>query len=86
MYHVLRLARMTKPHRLKDGDPHRLQCPRRHTGWKPINGGFWCPTCEQQYEDGAFKRVRDAKTGDRLDRKDVRELEDALADGREVTA
>lgn len=70
---------MVKPHELKDGDPHRLQCPRRHSGWKPINGGFWCPTCEKQYEDGAFKQVRDAKTGAALGREEVRELEEQLA-------
>jgi hypothetical protein len=77
---------MVRPHRLKDDDPHRLKCPRRHSSWKPIDGAFWCPKCEKQYEDGAFEEVRDAKTGDRLGREDVRELENALADDREVTA
>jgi hypothetical protein len=77
---------MVRPHTLKDDDPHRLKCPRKHSSWKPIDGAFWCPKCEQQYEDGAFEEVRDAKTGDRLGREDVRELEDALADGQEVTA
>lgn len=77
---------MVRPHQLKDDDPHRLKCPRGHSSWKPINGGFWCPKCEQRREDGAFKQVEDAKTGDTLGRKDVRELEKELAGSREVTA
>jgi len=67
------------PHSLRDGDPHRLRCPRSHSGWEPVNGGFWCQTCERRFGDGAFKQVRDAKTGERLDRVDVRELEQRLA-------
>lgn len=70
---------MVRPHQLKDDDPHRLRCPRDHSGWKPINGGFWCPACERRFEDGAFKQVRDAKTGERLDREAVRALEQDLA-------
>jgi hypothetical protein len=59
-----------RPHRLKADDPHRLRCPRGHTGWEPINGGFWCQACE---------RVTDAKTGEELGREAVRELEREIA-------
>jgi len=75
---------MVKPHALRDDDSYRLRCPRDHSGWKPINGGFWCPACERRFEDGAFKFVEDAKTGDRLDRDDVRDLEADLAPGQET--
>jgi len=69
-----------KPHALRDDDPHRLRCPRGHSGWKPINGGFWCPACERWAADGAFKQVTDAKTGEQLGREEVRRLERDLAD------
>jgi len=67
-------------HRLRDDDPHRLQCPRGHSGWEPIDGHFWCPACARgDWEtDGDFEEVRDAKTDERLDRGAVRELEDEL--------
>lgn len=68
-----------RPHRLKADDPHRLRCPRGHTGWEPINGGFWCQACERRLGDGSFKRVSDAKTGRKLGREDVRELEREIA-------
>ena len=67
-----------QPHRLRDDDPHRLQCPRRHSSWEPVNGGFWCASCERRFESGAFELVRDAKTGEMLDREAVRALEDEL--------
>lgn len=67
-------------HRLKNDDPHRLRCPRGHAGWKPINGHFWCPACERRFEDGAFARVEDAKTGEMLDRTAVRRLEEQVSD------
>lgn len=69
-----------KPHALKDDDQHRLQCPRGHCGWKPIDSAFWCPECERHWDDvdGAFDEVYDAKTGDRLDRTAVRELEEEI--------
>lgn len=73
-----------RPHRLKADDPHRLRCPRGHTGWEPINGGFWCQACERRLADGSFKRVTDAKTGEELGREAVRELEREIA--RETVA
>ena len=62
---------------IRDGDPDRLRCPVGHAGWKPINGHFWCPYCERNWDgrDGDFELVEDVKTGERLDREDVRALE-----------
>lgn len=65
-------------HQLRDDDPHRLQCPIGHSGWEPVNGHFWCPACERWSGDGSFDRVRDAKTGETLDREAVRDLEREL--------
>lgn len=76
-------------HRLRDDDPHRLRCPNGHSGWEAINGHFWCRACDRGRcwdSDGDFELVRDAKTGDRLDREDVRELEAALEEGENVAA
>lgn len=72
---------MVHKHSLKDDDPHRLRCPVGHSGWKPINGHFWCPHCAKSSweREASFEHVRDAKTGDLLDREDVQALEDALA-------
>jgi hypothetical protein len=79
---------MPKLHRLQENDPHRLQCPVGHSDWKPINGHFWCGHCEQSDwgRDGSFDEVVDAKTGERLDREDVRELEEELLEGGHAPA
>lgn len=68
------------PHALKDDDQHRLQCPRGHSHWKPIDGHFWCRYCEENWDgvEGTFDEVFDAKTGETLDRVGVRELKDAI--------
>jgi hypothetical protein len=70
----------------REGDPARLRCPNGHAGWKPINGHFWCPYCERNWDgcDGDFQQVRDVKTGDRLDRTDVRKLEHELRGGEDA--
>jgi hypothetical protein len=61
-------------------EPYRLQCPNGHSNWEPIDGHFWCESCEKHWDDtdGTFQRVVDAKTGDELDREAVRELEDRV--------
>jgi len=70
-----------RPHRLKADDPHRLTCPAGHSGWRPIDGHFWCARCERNTSgrEGAFERVVDRLTGETLDRAAVRELEEQLA-------
>ena len=74
-----------KHHALKEDDPHRLVCPAGHSNWKPINGHFWCPSCDKHWDrDGDFELVRDGKTGERLDRTAVRALEEELAERRSV--
>lgn len=67
-------------HRLRADDPHRLVCPRDHSGWEPVNGHFWCEACARSDwpGDGSFDRVEDKLTGDMLDREDVRDLEQRL--------
>ena len=75
---------MPRPHALKDDDPHRLQCPRGHSNWQPIDGHFLCRQCENWKGEGRFDEVIDAKTGGRLDREDVRELEEELKQRQRV--
>lgn len=67
-------------HQIRDDDPHRLVCPNGHSSWKPVDGHFWCPYCEQGAWgcDGDFDRVYDRLRDELLDREAVRALEEEV--------
>lgn len=60
-----------------DLEPWQLQCPNDHTSWKAIDGHYWCRSCDnsESIESADHEYVVNVKTGDHLDREDVRELE-----------
>jgi len=54
-------------------DRWRFTCPRGHRSWEPTNHHFWCQQCARQPDvDGVFYELRDRKTGNLLDRSEVR--------------
>lgn len=58
--------------------PHVLRCPHGHTSFQPVDGHFWCQRCarsDRLETDGSFQHVENVQSGERLDREDVRELE-----------
>lgn len=44
----------------------RLQCPENHIRWEPMEGGFYCESCERHYT-----RMRDTKAGEMFDRSEI---------------
>lgn len=54
-------------------DRWRFVCPRGHRSWEPTNFHFWCQRCAQRDDvDGVFHELRDGKTGDLLERENIR--------------
>jgi len=35
----------------KAGDIWRLRCPKGHVNWHPRNGGYYCQTCDEHFDD-----------------------------------
>lgn len=61
-------------------DPYQVTCPRGHTNWEPVNGSFWCESCSRHDwdHDGRYDHLVNQRTGEDLDRDDVRELEQSM--------
>ena len=60
-----------------DADRWRFACPNGHRSWEPTNGHFWCAQCAQTLSDDVdpeFYELHDRKTGDLLQREDIRLL------------
>jgi hypothetical protein len=55
-------------------DRWRYRCPAGHSDFEPTNDHFWCRSCARSNDDDhdpVFEELRDAKTGDLLEREDV---------------
>lgn len=53
-------------------DRWKWVCPRGHRSWEPTNHHFWCADCARTYDvDGAFHRLRNAATGELLERDEI---------------
>jgi protein-arginine kinase activator protein McsA len=60
-----------------DADRWRFACPNGHRSWEPTNGHFWCAQCAKTFADDLdpeFSELRDRKTGELLERDEVRLL------------
>ncbi|WP_394338934.1 hypothetical protein [Haloplanus aerogenes] len=56
-------------------DRWRFTCPRGHRSWEPTNHHFWCQQCARlDGVDGVFHELRDRKTGECVEREQVRLL------------
>lgn len=55
-------------------DAQRLRCPRNHVV-QPTNKHFWCPSCARHWDpdvESEFSRVRDAESGEWVERAQLR--------------
>jgi len=59
-------------------DRWRYVCPRDHRSWEPVDGHFWCASCSKHPDhDGVYYELKDKKTGDTLDREEIRLVTEA---------
>jgi len=58
-------------------DRWRFVCPVGHRSWEPTNHHFWCQQCaSRDGVDPVFHHLRDRRSGDLLERHEVRLLDE----------
>jgi len=63
-------------------DRWRFVCPSGHRTWEPMARHFWCKSCADAARSGpggpdpTFDALRDTRTGDLLEREEVRFVEE----------